>query len=112
MANFDEKIIIADIGEIERVLIVEFPDKLITLENVFSCQVTSDGDLDQTVKLTLEKTNDKSTFFPLPEDPIDADLGENTNHLRTIHFDMKFLYLRIDKQTATQGKLKVISFGG
>jgi hypothetical protein len=75
------------------------------------CQVISDSALDSTIILKLQQSSDGLTFHDLPEDPINADAGANSNLLQTASFVLDELYVYIDVQSATSGTLNLFSFG-
>ena len=80
-------------------------------KNIVGCQVVSDSALDSSIQLKLQQSSDGVEFHDLPETPIDADAGANSNLLQTASFVLTDLYVSVDVQSATAGTLNLFSFG-
>ena len=74
-------------------------------------QVISTSALDGAIILKLKQSSDGVEFNDMPEIPITADAGANTNLLQTNSFVVGTLYLDIDVLSATVGELNFVSFG-
>lgn len=73
--------------------------------------VSSDSALNDVIVLKLQQSTDGLLFHDLPEAPIIADAGANSNLLQTESFIMGDLYLNIDVGSATLGTLNLVSGG-
>jgi len=73
--------------------------------------VISSSSLDAKIELKLQQSGDGVNFNDLPETPIRADAGMNSNLLQTQSYVGGSLYLYIDVLTATVGTLNLFSFG-
>ena len=90
-------------GEIE----IEIPAG----STIAGVQVISTSTLDDMIILKLKQSSDGLLFNDMPETPITADAGANTNLLQTNSFVVGKLYLDIDVLSATVGELNIVSFG-
>lgn len=90
---------------------VVLSQKAIQNEHV-AIQVISDSNLDQVITISLIQSNQIDFVdgeHDLPETPITANAGANSNLLTTRSFYCDFLALKIDVLTATLGTLTIIT---
>ena len=80
-------------------------------QDIAGVVVVSDSALNAAITLKLRQSADGLKFNDMPETPILADTGENSNLLQTNSFVSGDLYLDIDVLTATLGTLSLVSFG-
>lgn len=72
-------------------------------------QVVSSAALDSTIDLSLAQSVDGTEWHDLPEPPLNADIGENSNHLETLSFFSTEISVKIDKLAATVGILTIFN---
>ena len=72
-----------------------------------SVQVVSDASLDASITLKLQQSIDGTNWHDLPETPLTADSGANSNLLQTASYYCQFLAVYIDVGSATAGTLTV-----
>lgn len=77
--------------------------------DIIAIQVVSDSDLDAKVKINLAQSIDGVLWHDLPETPINADAGANSNLLQTKSFYTNRLAVVLDVQTATTGILTIFN---
>lgn len=70
-------------------------------------QVVSDASLDASITLKLQQSIDGTNWHDLPETPLVADSGANSNLLQTASFYMNLLAVYVDVGSATLGTLTI-----
>ena len=72
-----------------------------------SIQVVSDGALDASITLKLQQSINGTDWHDLPETPLVADAGANSNLLQTASYYTTKLAVYVDVGTATLGTLTI-----
>ena len=75
--------------------------------SIIAIQVVSDSALNAEILLSLQQSIDGVQWHDLPETPLTADAGANSNLLQTASFYMNLLAVKLDVQTATLGTLTI-----